>query len=128
MSCRIRTLFHTFGSGDYIGDPVSILEHILETATLTTEVRSDNEEYMAAALLHDIGHMFGSESGDDPLSGMDGYGVPYHESLGRDFLASLGFPARVYELVGLHVDAKRFLTVRQTIYYVKVSEDSHTTL
>jgi len=125
---RIRTLFDTFGSGDYIGDPVSILQHSLQAAALAAAARPDDEEYIAAALLHDIGHMLGAESGDDPVSGMDGCGVPYHERLGREFLASLGFPARVCELVGRHVDAKRFLTARQPSYYAKLSEASRTTL
>jgi len=127
-SHRLQTLFVSFGDADYIGEPVSVTQHCLQAAALAAAALPDDEEYIAAALLHDTGHLLGAEAGFDAALGMDGCGVPQHERLGSEFLRALGLPSRVCELVGHHVDAKRFLTARQPEYLAQLSEASRTTL
>ncbi|MEM7124668.1 MAG: HD domain-containing protein, partial [Pseudomonadota bacterium] len=51
----IGKIFAEGASGEYLGEPVSIGEHMLQGALLAEEAGA-REEVIAAALLHDIGH------------------------------------------------------------------------
>jgi len=128
MAERLQALMDHFSQGDYIGDPVSIQEHCLQAAALARAAKPDDDVYVAAALLHDIGHVLGAEAGLDPKAGMDGCGVPDHERLGGMFLASLGFPERLCTLVARHVDGKRYRVWADPGYADRLSEASRTTL
>lgn len=97
---RIRVLFESFGSADYIGEPVSIIAHSLQAAAIASTTQTD-EEVTVAALLHDLGHALGMEAGF-PL-GMDGCGIPDHEGIGEKFVEQLGFTKRIQKLVRNHV-------------------------
>ncbi|WP_373495109.1 phosphonate degradation HD-domain oxygenase [Aquiflexum sp.] len=117
-------LYEKFGQIDYIGEPVSQIEHMCQSAQLA-EKEGFDEEVILAAFFHDIGHLFAL---DQDLENMGGYGVMSHEKLGADFLRKLGFPEKIAKLVENHVQAKRYLTFKYPEYYEKLSEASRKTL
>ncbi|WP_248795081.1 phosphonate degradation HD-domain oxygenase [Pseudomonas sp. MWU13-2105] len=118
-------LYRQFGSADYIGEPVSQLEHMSQAAQLALAEGFD-DEVVLAAFFHDIGHICPSD--EQPGGDMGGYGVVSHEHLGADYLRRCGFSERLARLVEYHVQAKRFLTLREPGYYERLSEASRRTL
>jgi len=58
----------------------------------------------------------------------DNLGAAYHERLGSDYLAALGFSPKICTLVRRHVDAKRYLCFAQAGYHDTLSEASKGTL
>ena len=115
-------LYQQHGAEDYIGEPVSQIEHMSQAAQLALDEGCD-DEVVLAAFFHDIGHFCGEEA-----QNMGGYGVVSHERLGADYLRRAGFSERVARLVEYHVQAKRYLTLRQPGYYALLSEASIRTL
>ena len=122
---RIYSLFHHHGNSDYIGEPMSITEHSVQTA-LAAKKAGETVEVQLACLLHDVGHLAGLEAGHAP--GMDGCGTEDHEAVGADFLAALGLPDTVSYLARHHVDAKRYLCAVDPEYHARLSDASRTTL
>lgn len=122
----IIALYHRHGNADYIGEPVSQLEHMCQCAQLAEDSGAD-DEMILAAFFHDIGHLYEHYTQKDALY-MDGYGTVDHEKLGADFVHKSGFTERIAKLVGSHVDAKRYLTATDAAYYGKLSEASKETL
>jgi phosphonate degradation associated HDIG domain protein len=120
----IISLYHQFGDEDYIGEPVSQLEHMCQCAGLA-EKEGYDEEVILAAFFHDIGHFCEHIM---PVEQMNGYGVVDHEKLGADFLRSKGFSSTIASLVENHVQAKRYLTYHFPDYYEQLSEASKKTL
>ena len=123
---RLRVLFEANGDSNYIGEPVSIIEHSLQAAYFTRNKSPHDEELIVANLLHDIGHALGLEV--QQKMEMNGCGVKDHEHVGAEFLLKLGFPDRVAKLARSHVQAKRFLSFQKPDYYSNLSEASKTTL
>jgi predicted HD phosphohydrolase len=123
---RLRVLFEAHGDSNYIGEPVSIIEHSLQAAHFTRLKAPNDDELVIANLLHDVGHALGLEV--KQKMEMNGCGVKDHEHVGADFLLKLGFPMRVAKLARSHVQAKRFLCFQQEDYYSNLSEASKTTL
>jgi 2-amino-1-hydroxyethylphosphonate dioxygenase (glycine-forming) len=121
---EIFLLYEKYGAADYIGEPVSQLEHMSQAAQLAM-MEGYNDEIVLAAFFHDIGHIcvMNHEAGS-----MDGYGVKSHEKIGADFLRQKGFPESVARLVESHVQAKRYLTFKDPEYYNMLSEASRKTL
>lgn len=117
-------LYRKFGQEDYIGEPVSQIEHMSQSAQIA-ENEGHDEEVILAAFFHDIGHLCVNQG---EVKTMDGYGVLSHEKIGADFLRMLGFPERIAKLVENHVQAKRYLTYRHPAYFEKLSEASRKTL
>ena len=115
-------LYEQHGAADYIGEPVSQIEHMSQAAQLAMAEGFD-DEVVLAAFFHDIGHLCG-QGGDN----MGGYGVVSHERLGADYLRRAGFSERMAKLVEYHVQAKRYLTFSQPDYYARLSEASRRTL
>ncbi|PAU57124.1 phosphonate degradation HD-domain oxygenase [Pseudomonas sp. PICF141] len=115
-------LYERFGGNDYIGEPVSQIEHMSQAAELAMAEGFD-DEVVLAAFFHDIGHLChkGAES-------MGGFGVVSHERLGADYLRRAGFSERLAQLVEYHVQAKRYLTLKAPGYYERLSEASRRTL
>ncbi|MFN3998585.1 HD domain-containing protein [Algoriphagus sp.] len=109
---------------DYIGEPVSQIEHMCQSAELA-EKEGFDEEVVLAAFLHDIGHLF---SHLQATESMGGFGTKRHEKIGADYLRKLGFPEKIAKLVENHVQAKRYLTFRYPEYLEKLSEASRQTL
>ncbi|MDR6948803.1 phosphonate degradation associated HDIG domain protein [Pseudomonas sp. 2957] len=119
---RVFGLYERFGASDYIGEPVSQLEHMSQAAELAMAEGCD-DEVVLAAFFHDIGHLCA-----EGAENMGGYGVVSHERLGADYLREAGFSERLARLVEYHVQAKRYLTLREPGYYARLSEASRRTL
>ncbi|MEB0043998.1 MULTISPECIES: phosphonate degradation HD-domain oxygenase [unclassified Pseudomonas] len=115
-------VYERFGDTDYIGEPVSQIEHMSQTAALAMAEGFD-DEVVLAAFFHDIGHIC-AVSGEN----MGGFGVVRHERLGADYLRRAGFSERLAWLVESHVQAKRYLTLKEPGYYERLSEASRRTL
>ena len=122
---RILSLFRDFGDSDYIGEPMSITEHSVQTAAAAAKGGEDTEAQLSC-LLHDVGHLLGLEAGN-PM-GMDGCGTEDHETIGAEFLGKLGFSDTVSYLARHHVNAKRYLCAKDPAYYDKLTEASKITL
>jgi 2-amino-1-hydroxyethylphosphonate dioxygenase (glycine-forming) len=121
---EVFSLYAKYGSADYIGEPVSQLEHMSQTAQLAIG-EGFEDEVVLAAFFHDIGHICVMQNADN---NMDGYGIKSHEKIGADYLRKKGFPEKVAKLVENHVQAKRYLTFRYPDYYNELSEASKKTL
>ena len=115
-------LYERFGDHDYIGEPVSQIEHMSQAAQLALAQGYD-DEVVLAAFFHDIGHIC-----EQDAENMHGFGVVSHERLGADYLRRAGFSARLAQLVEYHVQAKRYLTFKEPGYYQRLSEASRRTL
>lgn len=146
----IELLFGRHGSAQYSGEPVTQLEHSLQTAHLA-EQSDAGDELVTACLLHDLGHLLwmvspsaaehgadfaeemqpgvghsGSraEPGDTPtLRGVD----DTHQYFALPFLRGL-LPDAVLDAIRLHVDAKRYLCFASDGYFAKLSDDSRRSL
>lgn len=121
---EVFALYEKHGDEDYIGEPVSQLEHMSQAAVLAEEEGFD-DEVILAAFFHDIGHLCAD---DAEAESMDGFGNVDHERLGADYLREKGFSERLATLVESHVIAKRYLTYKYPEYYNKLSEASKATL
>lgn len=124
LNQRIDTIFSLYeinGSDEYVGEPVSILEHSLQAAQMAENEGFDCE-IILAAFFHDIGHFLPNKNE------MNGLGNISHEVAGANFLYKNGFSNRVALLVKNHVEAKRYLTFKYPEYYDKLSIASKQTL
>ena len=121
---EIFSLYENHGNADYIGEPVSQLEHMCQAAELAEEEGHD-DEVVLAAFFHDIGHLCEFIM---PVELMEGVGVLDHESIGQEYLVKKGFSERIAKLVKSHVEAKRFLTFKFPEYFEKLSDASKLTL
>ena len=121
---EVFSLYDKFGDEDYIGEPVSQLEHMSQAAALA-KAEGHDDEVILAAFFHDIGHLC-AEAGE--ADSMDGMGNVDHEQIGADYLLERGFSERVANLVQGHVIAKRYLTYKYPEYYNRLSDASKTTL
>ncbi|MGC5699425.1 HD domain-containing protein [Pseudomonas sp. NFXW11] len=115
-------LYERFGRSDYIGEPVSQIEHMSQAAQLALAEGYD-DEVVLAAFFHDIGHICQQDA-----QSMGGFGVVSHERLGADYLRRAGFSERLARLVEYHVQAKRYLTFKQPGYFQRLSQASRRTL
>ncbi|CAK7222501.1 hypothetical protein SEUCBS140593_004920 [Sporothrix eucalyptigena] len=128
----VRTLFSFLeaqGHTDYMGEPVSQLQHSLQAAALAVDHKAD-EPTVLAALLHDVGRFIPDAAALPKLIAPDGsaFGTEHHEEVGAVYLKGLGFPPAVYEVVGAHVWAKRYLCATEAPYWASLSALSKTTL
>ena len=118
----IELLFARHGSAQYSGEPVTQIEHALQTAYLAEQSEA-SDELVTACLLHDLGHLL-NEQGETPtLRGID----DTHQYLALPFLRGL-FPDAVLDAIKLHVDAKRYLCRASDGYWAKLSDDSKRSL
>jgi phosphonate degradation associated HDIG domain protein len=120
----VFSLYEKFGNADYIGEPVSQIEHMSQAAQLAMKEGFD-DEVILAAFFHDIGHICVMQNENNS---MGGYGVKSHEKVGADYLREKGFPEKVAKLVENHVRAKRYLTFKYPEYYDSLSDASKKTL
>jgi phosphonate degradation associated HDIG domain protein len=121
---EIFLLYEQFGNDDYIGEPVSQLEHMCQAAQLA-EAEGFDEEVILAAFFHDIGHLLEHIM---PVKHMDSFGVADHDLLAGKYLREKGFSEKIARLAESHVQAKRYLTFKFPDYYKKLSEASIMTL
>jgi phosphonate degradation associated HDIG domain protein len=111
-------LFKERGEAAYLGEPVSQTEHALQTAW-AAEQAGAGDALVAAALLHDVGHLLHDLPEDCALDGID----DAHELRGASWI-SRHFGPDVAEPVRLHVAAKRFLCATDPTYAGRLSEAS----
>ncbi|MBI3367246.1 MAG: HD domain-containing protein [Burkholderiales bacterium] len=118
----IEQVFKRRGHEQYSGEPVTQLEHALQSAALA-EAEGADDELVTAALLHDLGHLL-HDLGDTPsLRGID----DTHQYFALPFLRGL-FPDRVLDAIKGHVDAKRYLCATRPGYLEALSADSQRSL
>jgi predicted HD phosphohydrolase len=91
--------------------PVSQLDHALQTAALLERSHPDDVELAVAGLVHDIGHLL--PGGTDEA----------HADDGADAVRGV-LGERVAGIVGLHVEAKRYLVGVEGGYDGELSNDS----
>jgi gamma-butyrobetaine dioxygenase len=115
-------LFEQQGASEYLGEPVTQAEHMLQAAA-GAQAGGASDALIAASLLHDVGHFTGPVSGADLMAGTDNR----HSHVGADWLAAW-FPEAVTEPVRLHVAAKRYLCAVEPDYFDRLSEASVYTL
>jgi 2-amino-1-hydroxyethylphosphonate dioxygenase (glycine-forming) len=120
---NIIDLYKQHGHAEYIGEPVSQLEHAYQAGHLALSAGA-TPDVVIAAFLHDIGHL----CADAGVAQMDGLGTMHHEQVGADFLRAHGLPERVAKLTESHVQAKRYLTFTNPDYYNGLSDASRGTL
>jgi [1-hydroxy-2-(trimethylamino)ethyl]phosphonate dioxygenase len=111
-------IFARRGGEEYLGEGVTMAEHMLQAAFLA-EQHGESETIVVAALLHDIGHFtgeFGAFSMSDTRD-------RYHEQAGARVLERF-FPRVITECVSLHVAAKRYLCAVDPNYFGKLSPAS----
>ncbi|MFI6445263.1 TauD/TfdA family dioxygenase [Kitasatospora sp. NPDC050543] len=116
----IAELFEGEGASEYLGEAVTMAEHMLQAGALA-EAAGAPAHLVAAALLHDVGHFGGS--GLDLMKGRDNR----HSERGAEWLAQWFGPA-VTEPIRLHVAAKRYLCAVEPGYRARLSEASEYTL
>ena len=121
----VITRYRERGHEAYHGEPVSQLEHAVQTAQLAQRGHPNDPEFILAAFLHDYGHLCGADEG---AAEMDGYGTVQHELLGARALWQLGFSEKITHLVAGHVQAKRYLVSTDPAYSAGLSEASKITL
>jgi gamma-butyrobetaine dioxygenase len=109
----IGELFAGPGARDYLGEPVTIGTHMLQAAALAEAAGAD-PALVAAALLHDVGHL--RHDADSR-----------HGEAGARWL-SRWFGEAVTEPVRLHVAAKRYLCASEPGYLGLLSAESVRTL
>jgi gamma-butyrobetaine dioxygenase len=109
----IGEMFAGPGARDHLGEPVPIGEHMLQAGALA-EAAGAESPLVAAALLHDIGHLLGEDE-------------DRHGEAGADWL-SQWFGDAVTEPVRLHVAAKRYLCAVDAGYFALLSAESVRTL
>jgi phosphonate degradation associated HDIG domain protein len=119
---EVFSLLSAGGAEAYFGEPVTVLEHSLQAAWFVsrkTRNGSERDPLIAAALLHDLGHLLHGEGEDAAAHGLD----TRHEELG---VAALGdhLPAAVLDPIRLHVAAKRFLCATNAAYLAQLSPAS----
>jgi len=118
-------MYQSYGGEEYAGEKVTQLEHMAQAAELAEEQGYD-EEVILAAFLHDIGHITEAATPEDGRMGK--FGIRDHEAIGAEYLREKGFSKKVCRLVESHVEAKRYLTVRDPAYYARLSDASKRTL
>jgi gamma-butyrobetaine dioxygenase len=121
MSEVIDEIFRVFreqGSGAYLGEPVSLTEHMLQSAS-AAEGDGAPPRLVAAALLHDYGHFIHDLPEDSAEHGVD----TRHEEVAHAFL-SAHFGPEVAEPIRLHVAAKRYLCATEPVYMAELSPAS----
>lgn len=110
------------GGGQYGYEPVSQLAHALQTASLA-EAAGEGAPLVAAALLHDLGHLVDGSAVERLARGEDD-----HHELRALRLLKREFGAAVVEPVRLHVQAKRYLCAAEPGYLAALSEASRASL
>ena len=118
----IAEIFERRGAESYLGEQVTMSQHMLQAAQLA-EREGAGDQLIAAALLHDIGHYtseFGAYSPEDTQD-------KYHEIAGARVLEPF-FPPLITQAVRLHVAAKRYLCATDPAYWSALSVASRHSL
>ena len=118
----IEKLFDQRGHEQYTGEPVTQLQHALQSGFLGEQAGA-SDELVTAAFLHDLGHML-HDLGETPsIHGVD----DVHQYRVLPFLRGL-FPDSVINAIQRHVYAKRYLCATRPEYHDSLSDDSKRSL
>jgi [1-hydroxy-2-(trimethylamino)ethyl]phosphonate dioxygenase len=115
---ELIALYTAKGAAMYGGEPVTQLAHALQSAMLA-ESEGAGDALIAAALLHDVGHLVDRHADGAAEAGID----RRHEDIGAGYLARW-FRPEVVEPIRRHVAAKRCLVTTETGYFETLSEAS----
>jgi phosphonate degradation associated HDIG domain protein len=115
---EILAAFDQRGGSAYLGEPVSVLEHSLQTA-FAAEQAGAAPSLVVAALLHDVGHLIHRWPEDVADHGINSR----HEDLACNWLSPY-FGPEVTEPIRLHVAAKRYLCRVDPSYLRRLSPAS----
>lgn len=118
----IGDIFLRRGADSYLGEDVTMSEHMLQGALLAENSGASNE-YIASILLHDIGH-YTNEFPEDALE----QGINNHHDIAGAAVLAPYFPSIVTDCVLHHVSAKRYLCATDSGYFEKLSAASVHTL
>lgn len=121
MSAIVNAVLDVLGGeagAAHYGEGVSQREHALQSAWFA-ERAGASAVLIAAALVHDIGHLLHGLPEDIAVHGID----DHHEDLGAAWLARYFLPALVAP-VRLHVAAKRYLVATEPAYSATLSPAS----
>ena len=118
----IADIFHRRGAEAYLGEAVTMSQHMLQAARLAEQAGAD-DALVAATLLHDIGHFVG----EFPEALIERSINNYHDEAGASVLQPF-FPEIVVQCVRQHVRAKRYLCATDKSYYDHLSAASVHTL
>lgn len=118
----ILDLFARRGAEEYMGESVSMAQH-MEQSAASAVADGASDELIISALLHDIGHFVGDFPIDALEKGIDNF----HEEAGAQFLAPF-YPASVTEPIRLHVAAKQYLCAVDKSYFDRLSAASKQSL
>ena len=105
----------------YVGEKITISDHMLQTAMLAEKGRS-SKSMICSCLLHDIGHFIIKKPDLLVSNSLDGK----HEEIGFKLLKNY-FKPEVTEPIKLHVQAKRYLC-RNKSYWNILSKASKVSL
>jgi gamma-butyrobetaine dioxygenase len=119
---QLAELFGGAASVAYLGEELTVAQHMLQAGTLAEEAGAA-DALVAAALLHDVGHLRETPTDDDDRASID----RRHSDLGADWLGQW-FGPDVIEPIRLHVAAKRYLCVIEPGYFERLSAASVHTL
>lgn len=114
---ELTDLFTRLG-GLHYGEDVSQLAHALQTAH-HAKADGASPALVAAALLHDVGHLMQKIGEDAADQGVD----TRHEHIGAGYLAR-AFGPDVTEPIRLHVAAKRYRVAVDAVYLENLSKAS----
>ena len=115
---EIFRVFAECGAEQYLGERVSMTEHMLQSAH-AAEQDDAPPALVAAALLHDYGHFIHGLPEDAADRGVD----TRHEDVAYDFLRD-HFGAQIAEPIRMHVAAKRYLCAVEPSYAAELSPAS----
>ncbi len=114
----ILGMFVSSGAQEYIGEAVTVREH-LEQSAACAKKDSASDELIIAALLHDIGHFVA----DFPVDALELGVNNLHEHAAADLLEAF-YPAEVTEPIRQHVAAKKYLCAVDSSYIQHLSQAS----
>ena len=105
----------------YIGEKVTMSEHMIQTAMLAEKAKCD-DDLICSCLLHDYGHFILENPDELVKENLDGK----HEDIGYEYLKKI-FKKEITEPIKYHVLAKRYLA-KDKKYFDMLSEASKTSL
>ena len=105
----------------YIGEKVTMSEHMIQTAMLAEKAKCD-DDLICSCLLHDYGHFILDNPDELVKENLDGK----HEDIGYEYLKNI-FKKEIIEPIKYHVQAKRYLA-RDEKYFNLLSEASKISL
>ncbi len=115
---RLEALFAVIVRDSYLGENVTIGDHMLQCAALARQEGAE-EALVAAALLHDVGYYLDAA----PDNENETRPAKRHDAAAGRALAGL-LPESAVAPIRLHVDAKRYLCAVEADYRARLSPAS----